>query len=178
VEFDLIPVYPPKEFANDPKKNIRKSAYIGDDIKRFTDAYGLELNWPKPFDTDWVIPHSAYIYAEEKGKGIEFVVEVYSSRFSSGHDIGDTNVLKDIARRCELNENDLIEVSQSPEYQGRLDERMSQGKNDKIFGTPYFIYQGQKYWGNDRIDWLIRHIMLNNKQAVPDLKSDPFQRPY
>lgn len=178
VDFEFIPVYPPEEFNNDPKKNIRKTVYIGEDIKRFTDAYGLLLSWPKPFDTEWLIPHTAYIYAEEQGKGIEFALEAYASRFSSGQNIGNTEVLKAVANRCGLNGDELSEASHNAEYQARLAERMSQGNKDKIFGAPFFIYQGQKYWGNDRIDWLIRQIMLNNKQSVSDLKSDPFLRPY
>ena len=125
-----------------------------------------------------IIPHLAYIYAEEKEKGIEFALEAYSSRFSMGNDIGDIDVLKRIANNCELNEGELIEASQSVEYQDRLNDRMSQRNKDKIFGVPFFIYQGQKYWGNDRIDWLIRQIMLDNNKPVPDLKSDLFLRPY
>ncbi len=178
VEFDFIPVYPPKEFANDPKNNIRKTAYIGEDIKRFTDAYGLQLSWPKPFDTDWIIPHTAYIYAEEKEKGIEFALEAYSSRFSTGNDIGELDELKSIATKCNLDGDELVAASQDPEYQDCLTERMSQRNKDKIFGTPFFIYQRQKYWGNDRIDWLIRHIMLDNNKPVTDLKSDPLLKIY
>jgi len=178
IEFEFIPVYPPKEFENDPKKNIRKTVYIGEDIKRFADAYGLELSWPKPFDIDWAIPHAAYIYAEEKGKGLEFILESYICRFSSGLDIATTEVLKCIASSCDLNDIELIDASLSPKYREQLEKRMAQGNKDKIFGAPFFIYQGQKYWGNDRLEWLLRDIMVNTKQAVPDLKSDLFLRPY
>ncbi len=31
-------------------------------------------------------------------------------------------------------------------------------QNDGIFGVPTFIYRGEPFWGNDRIEWLVRAI--------------------
>ncbi len=29
---------------------------------------------------------------------------------------------------------------------------------DGLFGVPTFVYRGETFWGNDRIEWLIRAV--------------------
>jgi hypothetical protein len=31
-------------------------------------------------------------------------------------------------------------------------------ETDGVFGFPFFVYAGQKFWGNDRVEWLVRAI--------------------
>ena len=43
---------------------------------------------------------------------------------------------------------------------------------------PFFIYGENKYWGNDRIDWLLRDIYRDKGKDIPDLEQDTFLRPF
>ena len=65
VSFDLVPVFPPKDYKNDPETQLNKKDYIRNDVKRIANAYGLNVCFPNPFDTNWVRPHSAFLYAND-----------------------------------------------------------------------------------------------------------------
>ena len=50
---------------------------------------------------------------------------------------------------------------------------MIQGaQEDSIFGVPYFVYRGEPFWGNDRIEWLVRAVRIAHGMPVVDLARD------
>lgn len=178
VDINFIPCYPSKEFLEKHQNDPTKMTYSSDDVKRFTEAYGLELKWPKPFDTDWIVPHAAFLYAEDEGKNTDFGLAAYAVRFSKGLDIGSEDVLRDIAAENELDVNDMLQSTRDVQYKKRVMKGMAHTRKDKMFGVPFFIYNDQRYWGNDRLEWLVRDIYHDQGKALPDLSEDPFLRPF
>ena len=51
-------------------------------------------------------------------------------------------------------------------------------QSDGVFGVPYFVYRERAYWGNDRLEWLLRDVAERLGRAVPDLRPDPLARPF
>jgi len=178
VDFELIPVFPPEDFNNDPTLNDKKRDFITADIRRLTQAYGLSVTFPKQFDTDWIRPHSAFVYAEQQGIGMKFCLAMYAARFIEGKDIGRDEEIVKIAKNCDLDPDETLKASDDHTMQRLVMKGMAMGARDGLFGVPFFIYADKKYWGNDRIEWLLRDIYRDNGKDVPDLEQDPFLRPF
>jgi 2-hydroxychromene-2-carboxylate isomerase len=178
VEIQMIPVFPAKDKGDVVLSNRDKVKYITKDIVRITTAYGLDIKWPDPFDTDWLIAHTAYIYAEEQGKGLPFCLALYHARFLHGKDIGNEEILRDLAIANGLDAQALIEALGVRKYKKKLLQGMSSAKHAGVFGVPFFVYKDSAYWGNDRLEWLIREINKGSGVEIPDLSIDPFKRPY
>ena len=178
VEIQLTPVFPPRDKENFMLSDQKKVKYIVKDIYRMASAYGLDIKWPKPFDTDWLAVHVAYIYAAEQGKGIPFCLAVYHARFVEGKDVGDEMVMREASLACGLDADTLINVQSKREYKRKLLKDMVSAGDEGVFGVPYFLYGDSAYWGNDRLEWLLREINNNSGLDIPDLSSDPLIRPY
>lgn len=178
VELQLIPVIPPKDKENFILSDEDKVRYIVKDVNRIASAYGLDIKWPEPFDTDWVLVHSAYLYAVEQSKGIPFCLAVYRSRFIEGKNVGDESVLRDASAVCGLDADILIEAHVTRKYKKILLQGLKSAGEEGIFGVPYFVYNNSAFWGNDRLEWLLRDINENSGLVIPDLSNDPFTRPY
>jgi len=177
LEIEYIPLVPPREFVEKKEISPKKQAYIAEDVKRFAAAYGLPLRWPSPFDTVWERPHAAYLYAQDRGAGPALGMAAYKTRFSEGRDISDVSVLRDLARRTGIDEERLLEATDDPLLHARLKEGAAQAQADGVFGVPFFVYRGRHYWGNDRIEWLLRDIQRDAGRGVVDLTEDPFGYP-
>ena len=177
VEIEMIPLFPAKD-KDVMLSNREKVKYITKDIVRITTAYGLDIKWPDPFDTDWLIAHTAYIYAEEQGKGLAFSLALYNARFLQGKDIADEEILRGLAAENGLDAQALIDAPDIRKYKKKLLQGMSAAKHVGVFGVPYFVYKDSAYWGNDRLEWLIRDINRVSGVNIPDLSIDPFKRPY
>ena len=179
VTVEYIPSYPQTDSSiDDPTKNKLKRMNIGHDIKRFTDAYGLNLNWPKSIDTDWQLPHIIFLYALDNHLGVEFMMKAYTARFEHGLDIGNKEILKNICKEIGLNPDKAIGAADDKYYQEHYEQFDKIKQRDNFFGVPFFVYDGEKYWGNDRIEWLVRDIYHDQGKALPDLSEDPFLRPF
>jgi 2-hydroxychromene-2-carboxylate isomerase len=179
VAIEYIPVYPPKEFPNDPAAVPAKLAYIARDAARTAEAYGLTVRFPESLDTDWARPHAAFLYADSEGCGPAFAVEVFAARFSRGLDVGEDQTLADAALACGLDPTSTLKAAASPETQQRVMAGIARGlTEDGLFGVPTFAYRGETFWGNDRIEWLVRAIQRDAGMAVPNLGSDITASPH
>jgi 2-hydroxychromene-2-carboxylate isomerase len=177
VKLDYLPVFPPPNFPNDPAAVPNKLKYIQKDVARIAEAYGFVATPPQKLDCDWVRPHAAFIYAADQGKGREFGRALYEARFVHGRDLGDDAVLAETARTLGLEPAAVIDAAGDKTHQTRVVQGMIQGvQEDSIFGVPYFVYRGETFWGNDRIDWLMRTIRKAHGMPVVDL-SDNWLRP-
>ncbi len=178
VEIQLTPVFPSRDKDDVMLSDQKKVKYVVKDVNRMASAYGLDMKWPEPFDTDWLAVHIAYIYAQEQGKGIPFCLALYHARFLEGKDVGDETIMREASLACDLDADTLIDVQGKREYKRKLLKGMVSAGNEGVFGVPYFLYRDSAYWGNDRLEWLLREINDNFGLAIPDLSSDPFKRPY
>lgn len=176
VEFIRIPVFPPPDFPNDPAANPNKLAYLVEDVNRIAAAYGLSVQWPAHADTDWMRPHAAYLAAQDAGRGDRFALALYEARFCAAKDVGTDQVLAEAAERSGTDPQAVVKAADNPEFHGRVMTGMAAALQAGIFGVPFFIHRGRKFWGNDRLEWLLRDINATLGRPVPDLRSDLFAR--
>lgn len=160
VEVQRIPVFPPPYYPNDPGAVPAKIDYIMQhDLPRLAEGYGLPLSAaPAPLDADWIRPHAMWLYADDHQAGDAFGREAFAARFSRGEDLGDEKVQAEIARTCGLDPEAAVAAGQDPALHQRVQLGFVQGAQDGIFGVPFFVYEGQRFWGHDRIAWLVRAI--------------------
>ena len=105
---------------------------------------------------------SAFLYAQEKGNAKAYHDAVYTARWLEGRDIGDKQVLTQIAEACGLNRAEFLGSLESPRYSEALAQINKEAEADGAFGIPFFLYRGEKFWGNDRIEWLIRALKASS----------------
>lgn len=181
VAIDPIPVFPPPNFPNDPAAVPAKAAYIGTDVGRIAAAYGLPYERPAKLDCDWIRPHAAFVRAKDEGAAEAFGKALYAARWERGLDVGENAVMADAARACGLDADAILAAADDEAMHKRVWEGMIQAAGeDGIFGVPYFVFRGERFWGNDRIEWLVRAIRIAHGIPVVDLRADflqPLDRP-
>ena len=155
VSLEFKPLYSPRPGGFD--LNSPKLKYVlTQDVPRFAEAYGLRLN-PGPFaDTQkacW-----GFFFAQEHRRGKAYHDGVFSARWLEGKDIGQEETLTGIVERCGLDRQVFLSALQDARYEVALQASNKAAAVDELFGIPLFIYEGQKFWGNDRIEWLVRAI--------------------
>lgn len=175
--FERVPVFPPPNFPNDPAAMPVKLAYLKQDVERTATAYGLPVRWPGSPDTSWMRPHAAYLHARDAGRGDAFALAVYGARFSEGRDVGDDAVLRDAAARVELDPDAVFRAADDPARHQQVLGGMQRALGDGIFGVPFFVFRGGVFWGNDRLEWVLRELANAGGAPVPDLRADLLARP-
>ena len=173
LNYELIPLVPPDEFIQQQQTSPDKRAYLIEDIQRYFTAYGLPVIMPQPFDVNWAIPHAAFVVADQYDMGLKFAVTLSLRRFSQGQDIASVAVLSEVAGELDLPVEEILQAHTVRSIQRALLQARRSMQEDRVFGVPTFVYQNQRYWGNDRLEWLIRNIHLEQGNTPSDLANDP-----
>jgi len=91
---------------------------------------------------------------------VPFAKRVFQSYFSAGHDTAQPDRVAAIASDLGIAATAVIEAIALPavkeEVRARTDEALRRG----IFGSPFFVVDGEPFWGHDRLtmldEWLQR----------------------
>lgn len=150
------PIYSPRTPGAPPPLSDEKLEYFFHDVGRFARAYGLQLQ-PGPF-ADTGDACRGFLHARRKGHGPEFRRAVFAARWLEGKDIGDRAVLRAIAKECGLDPQAFIEALDDPAIEEALERSNAEAKADGAFGVPFFVVGEERFWGNDRIEWLATHL--------------------
>jgi 2-hydroxychromene-2-carboxylate isomerase len=146
--------------------------YLLRDTMRIAEYLGVEFGWPRPdpvvqeFPSRRIAAEQPYIHrlvrlgaaAAEQGKGLPFVDEV-SQVIWNGQVIGwhEGDHLADAARRAGLDLAELDAVAARDAE--RLDRDVAKNQEDLEsaghWGVPTMVFQGEPFFGQDRIDLLV-----------------------
>lgn len=69
-------------------------------------------------------------------------------------DIADWATLEDIARTAGLDGAALVEVARDPRTQARYVQNTQAAIAAGVFGSPTYVVDGERFWGQDRLDLL------------------------
>lgn len=78
-------------------------------------------------------------YAKEKGKFHEFHSKVFYEYFTEGKNIGDIEIIKNIAKDVGLDVEEMVKVIENNTYEKRLNEAKELAKEHGVSSTPTFI---------------------------------------
>jgi 2-hydroxychromene-2-carboxylate isomerase/cation transport regulator ChaC len=154
-EVEYKPVYSPRS-GGGPDPNSPRIKYVLEDIRRFAAAYGLQLK-PGPF-ADSKKACIGFLYANAHGRGRAYHDRVYCARWLEGQDIANEETLAAIAEQAGFNRAEFLAALADPRYEAALLASNQDAQADGAFGFPFFLYEGKRFWGNDRLEWLVREM--------------------
>lgn len=155
------PVYRPAG-GGGPDFSSPRFRYMREDLARFAAAYGLALD-PGPF-ADTAMACRGFLFADEAGQGKAYHDRVYRARWLEGGDIGKAETVAAIAAACGLERAAFgAATGESSPQAAALARCTAEAEADGVFGFPFFVYRGHKFWGNDRIEWLAREIAKHHE---------------
>jgi 2-hydroxychromene-2-carboxylate isomerase len=137
-------------------REVRKVKYMYMDVRRFANERGLIIRGTvKVFDTR--IAHAAYLYARQFGRERQLYDRLLPAFWNREFDIEDAE--KFVAL--------LTEVGARPEgfrayLEGKANRDLAAIVSDAdekgVFGVPTCIFNGELFWGADRVDVLKRKL--------------------
>jgi 2-hydroxychromene-2-carboxylate isomerase len=133
-----------------------KVRYLYEDVRRFANERGMIIRGPqKLFDSRLAMMSG--IYAERHGGFREYAPRVFERFFKRELDIEDPAAIAAVLRECSLHAEEFARYAAS-DGPGDLELARTEADSDRVFGVPTIIVSGEPFWGNDRIDWVIKKL--------------------
>ena len=185
IGFAVKPVYPLA--VSDPsffeKVNPMWPPYLAKDTRRIAARLDIPFHWPRPdpivqdMTTRAISAEQPYIkrlthfaqIAAERGLGFEYICSVSGLLYNpdvDGWDQGEHLERAMAEAGLDLSEFEKIAADEAE----RLEAQVQQNRNDQLaaghWGAPLFVFAGEIFFGQDRIDDLVWHLEQNGLQRL------------
>lgn len=128
------------------------------ELRRWKSYLGMDLTIkPKHFPVDPIQSAKMLIAAlDGPGDPAEFAWCVMRACWAEERDISDEETLKDIAAACGFDGDDLASAVGAGDADGAFAKNTEDAIANNVFGAPTFLFEGELYWGQDRVEFLRR----------------------
>ncbi len=120
--------------------SARAAAYANNILGLARDA-GLEMRMPVVVANSHLALEAAE-FAREHGGFDSYHPALFRAYFEDARDIGDPDVLCDIARGCGVDDQGLRQALADQTFRDRVDRATEEARGDEILSTPTFIFEG------------------------------------
>ena len=142
-------------------RSWQRQAYRITELKRWRSRLGIPVNIePKFLPCDVDLASCMVIAGQRWGLPItDFVNAVMRAIWAEDQNVADPGVLIAIANRCGLEGSELLDAAGTEavrtEYHGNTTRALAAG----VFGSPFYVFAGELFWGQDRLDMLEEAIV-------------------
>ena len=158
--FDLGKVFGASGGLPLAKRSPQRQAYRLTELARWSGHLALPMNvQPKFFP---VSPDAAskLIVGTRLALGVEVALDlsqaIMHGLWADEKNIGDADTLVQIANSCELDGRMLLKSSETASVQAEYERNTDDAMAASVFGAPWYVLDGESFWGQDRLDFLER----------------------
>lgn len=143
-----------------PAAQSHKMNYMLHDLQREAKAMGMGFALPETFPFNAIEPMRIFyaIDARDPLAAEQFAKAVFHRTYSDRSDVTQSSVLEEILSDLGLSYQEIVENDNFTAAKAALKHNTEVALEFGVFGAPTFVYQGELFWGADRIDALIRSI--------------------
>ena len=130
------------------------------DLHRTSRRLELPFQLPEGFPLSTIAAARAYYWAEGQSPqdARRLALALFDAAFGQGRNITSNEAVASVAQQAGFDPAAVGAGIASPEIKQRLKAETDRAIDRGIFGSPFFIVEGEAFWGNDRIpdlrDWL------------------------
>ncbi len=119
----------------------RGAAALGRNIEQLAGVSGIAMRMPRHIANSHLALESTE-FARERGAFEPYHAALFEGYFGDGRDIGDPDVLCDIAAACGIDAGQLRQALDDGRYAVAVDRATADAREDGIVSTPTFVYEG------------------------------------
>lgn len=144
-----------------------KITYLVEDAARWARELGIPWNppesflrqrWPGDRFIDGTNATAGWYFAHDRGSERAYRNAVFEACWCYGRDIAERGVLSECAKAARLSPSEFAGALDSGRFHERISLVFEHCLRHHIFGVPAFALDGERFWGNDRLDFLARAL--------------------
>jgi len=144
-----------KAVGQSPLQHPLKRAYVIDvDAPRMARRLGLDLKVPAGFP-EHALPPSRAFYWINRQDPAKAILTAYRRYWLQGCPTSDAEVAVDAAASIGYHDDAVREGMQTAETKDELVFENQEAIRRGVFGSPFFIRDGEPFWGSDRMSLLL-----------------------
>lgn len=138
-----------------------KGPYLQRDVPRFARLLHVPLHTPLPVPFAALAAARGFYWLLERGdahRATAFALAVFQAHWADGRDMALPENVLDVAAGLEIDRAALEAGMTDPAVKQRLRQETDDAVARGVFGAPFFIVDGEPFWGVDRLPQLERWL--------------------
>jgi 2-hydroxychromene-2-carboxylate isomerase len=133
-----------------------KGAYAKHDFARSARLHRIEYQHPAKFPIGTVAGLRAFYWLHDRDPATaqSFAKALYRAYFAEGRDISAAPIVTEVAASCGADAAELTAALEDPAIKERARREVDAAIARGVFGSPYFVVDGEPFWGVDRMPML------------------------
>jgi 2-hydroxychromene-2-carboxylate isomerase len=160
--FDLGQVFEQSGGLPLAKRPVQRQAYRLHELRRWADHLGLPLNLQPKFMPVDQTPASLLLVAAREQAGADQALElagaIMRAVWVEEQDIADMGTLRSLAEDCGFDGAALLVAAATTDTQHIYQAFTQEAIQGGVFGSPWYVIDGQPFWGQDRLDFVERQL--------------------
>jgi len=139
---------------------LMRTEYVRRDVERSAAYFGIPYKEPVPYPVHTEHAARAFQWLSDRNpdEARAFAHAVFRAYFVDGRNIAETAVLLEIADALKLDREDVSAAFSDAATKARLKAEIDLAEARGVFGSPFFIVEGEGFWGNDCLPQLERWL--------------------
>ncbi len=142
------------------KRAPQRQAYRLVELKRWSEFLGLPLTvQPKFFPVSGDLAAKLIIAAQlahGTGAALDLTGAIMAAVWAGEKNIADNETLTALAATYELDGKALLKSAETASIQTAYDQFTDDAIAANVFGSPWYVIDGEGFWGQDRLDFVER----------------------
>lgn len=144
------------------KRAPQRQAYRLQELARWRDYLDLPLHInPKHWPNDETIAANMFVVLRETvsaESALEFAGHITRAVWAEEQDITDSATLLHIADAAGVDGTAIMDEAKNPKWAALRKTQTDTAIERGVFGAPSYCVEDQVYWGQDRLDFVERHL--------------------
>ncbi|NCW51531.1 MAG: 2-hydroxychromene-2-carboxylate isomerase, partial [Betaproteobacteria bacterium] len=145
-------------------------AYRLVELERWRSFSGLPLNiHPKFFPADDRLAARCVIAVQRRegaARALALAGALLQSVWAEEGNIADESHLRELMQGLGLSVDEVLADAVSDTVHALYEENTQEALEAKVFGAPWYVFEGIPYWGQDRLDFLERAFAASESRAA------------
>jgi 2-hydroxychromene-2-carboxylate isomerase len=139
--------------VNDPMK----AAYAKNDWERLARFQDLPWSMPENFPIAPLVAARAFYWLKSTDEELAktFAKRCLLAYFGEGKDLANPEVVGEIATSLGIDKDEMVSAIADPTVKQILKDETQNAIDKGVFGSPFFIVDGEAFWGADRL-WMVK----------------------
>jgi 2-hydroxychromene-2-carboxylate isomerase len=149
------------------KRSKQRQDYRVVELRRWRDLLGIPINvFPRHYPTDDELASCLIIAAKLEGLDAGVLANaILRAIWSEERDIADATTLHRIAEGLGFNGSELIATARGAAAQREFESYTIDAQRRGVFGSPFYFFGEEIFWGQDRLD-LLERVLAGAAHAV------------
>jgi 2-hydroxychromene-2-carboxylate isomerase len=139
----------------------QRQAYRLQELARWRSFLGIPIHiHPQFFPADATLAMRAIVAAAPAGTAaqLDLAGALLKGCWEEQRNVADPATVAALAEACGLDGAALLQAAAAPDAQAACDTCTQEAIDRQVFGAPTYVIGDQLFWGQDRLDFVARHL--------------------